>query len=219
MVTANKAVLAAHGEDLERVAAEAGATLAYSASVGGGTPVLELLDRLKWEGVAGIEGVLNGTTNYILRQLAEGASWGGAIREAQERGFAEADPTLDLDGTDAASKLAIALRRGTGQWVELDSLPVEGIEGLSEEDIRDAREGGDRIRLVASYSAEGTGWVRPLRLGSESVLGETRDEWNRLVVHLLGGTSLKVEGKGAGRWPTAESVVADLMDVARAARG
>ena len=215
VVSANKAVLAAHGQELQALAATSGSTLSYSASVGGGAPILEMFQRVDWDSVVGVEGVLNGTTNYILEKLGAGASWSTAVEEAKAHGFAESDPTYDLDGTDAAQKLAIVLGQGVGRPIELESLCWEGITELSTEAVLDAKANGERIRLVASYSPGGKGTVAPRSVPMDSLLGMVNDEWNRVIVYFEGGESVTVDGKGAGRWPTAESVFADLMDICR----
>lgn len=201
VVTANKAVIAGRGPYLEALADQAGVHLCYSASVGGAMPAVETLKRLAGSVVA-FSGVLNATTNFVLDRMARGATLAGAVAEAQAAGYAEADPRLDLDGTDAAQKLVILARaafRCTPQ-----RLLQEGIEN-----VRNAR----GVRLVASCTAQ-AGEVRPVQLAPDHPLASTAGAENRLLVHLRDGSTLKLSAIGAGRWPTAEAVLADLYDIA-----
>ena len=201
VVTANKAVIAARGPYLEALAAEAGVQLLYSASVGGAMPALETLRRHAGE-VLGFSGVLNATSNYVLDRMSTGSSLERAVKEAQEAGYAEADPRLDLDGTDAFQKLIILARAAFGRAPA--RFRQEGIEY-----VQDAR----GVRLVATCDGN-EGEVRPLRLDADHPLASTAGAENRLVVQLRSG-SLLLSATGAGRWPTAEAVLADLYDLAR----
>jgi homoserine dehydrogenase len=202
VVTANKAIIAGRGPYLDALAREAGVHLLYSASVGGAMPALETLGRHAGSVVA-FSGVLNATSNYVLGRMARGLTLAQAVAEAQEAGYAEADPRLDLDGTDAAQKLVILARAAFGQAPQ--RLAQEGIER-----VRDAR----GVRLVASCTPD-AGEVRPVRLAPDHPLASTAGAENRLLVQLRGGSTLVLSATGAGRWPTAEAVLADLYDVAR----
>src|SRR4029077_10758413 len=151
VVTANKAVIAAHGEELHSLARANDVTLRYNAAVGGALPALETIARAKSIGpIHSISGVLNGTTNFVLDQLVKGSDFQDAIGAAQRMGYAEADPTLDLDGTDAAQKLIILARAAFDICLPLDAVDREGVEHLNLESLRTARGEGREIRLVAS---------------------------------------------------------------------
>lgn len=212
VVTANKDVLSHHGAALEALAEEYGVRLEFSASVGGGVPVLEA-SRGAWRR---IEGVVNGTCNFVLDRLAEGASFEAAVGQAKELGFTEGDPRLDLSGADSAQKLALIARRAFGAELVPEEIPCVGIEGLG------APPAGRVWRLVASCTRTPDGVcaeVRPVALSAEHPLAGARNEENRVLFLGDRGKSLLLKGKGAGRWPTTLSVVADLEDVvARAAR-
>ena len=204
VVTANKAVIAGRGPYLETLARESGVRLLYSASVGGAMPALETLRRAAGR-VTAFSGVLNSTTNYVLDRMAQGSSLESAVAEAQAAGYAEADPRLDLDGTDAAQKLVILARAAFGRAPQ--RLFQQGIER-----VRDAR----AVRLVASCDTNGAE-VRPVALPADHPLASTSGAENRLLVHLRDAEPLLLSATGAGRWPTAEAVLADLYDVAGAA--
>jgi homoserine dehydrogenase len=204
VVTANKAVIAARGPYLESVARGAGAQLLYSASVGGAMPALETLRRLAGR-VTSFSGVLNATTNFVLDQMAGGLSLAEAVQLAQKAGYAEADPKLDLDGTDAAQKLLILARAAFGRAPE--HLFQSGIE-----DLRPAQVASRRVRLVASCDGH-RGEVRALDLPQRHPLADCAGAENRLLVHLADGPPLFLSATGAGRWPTAEAVLADLLDL------
>jgi homoserine dehydrogenase len=218
VVTANKAVIAEHGPELARLAATRGVTLRHSAAVGGAVPMLERIERIRrTERIARIDAVLNGTSNYVLDRLAEGLPFAEAVREAQRRGFAEADPSLDLDGTDAAQKLAIVSRAAFGVVVDWRAIPRRGISGALP-----AAVAGRAVRLVASATATESGVrlsVRPVLAPAGHPLGKARGEENAAVIRLAGGRRVVLMGRGAGRWPTAEAVIADLFDLARRRAG
>jgi homoserine dehydrogenase len=219
VVTANKEVIASHGVWLERRAAASGAQLLYSASVGGEVPVLETVRRIHSGSIRAIRGILNGTTNFVLDRMAVGLSFDDAIRAAQERGLAEADPTRDLDGSDAVCKLSILVRVAFG----IDLPPVRirrlGIEDIGPADIRAAQEAGQTIRLVATclQTSEGIhAEVRPERLPVAHPLAQVRGEDNRVSIEFEGQPPLVLSGRGAGRWPSARSVLADVLDLVHA---
>ena len=201
VVTANKAVIAGRGPYLELLAREAGVQLLFSASVGGAMPALETLRRHAGS-VVGFSGVLNATSNFVLDRMSRGLSLAEAVKEAQAAGYAEADPRLDLDGTDAAQKLVILARAAFGRTPR--RLVQEGIENVG-----DAR----GVRLVASCDAS-SAEVRPLKLPEDHPLTSTAGAENRLLVQLRDAPPLLLSATGAGRWPTAEAVLADLYDIA-----
>lgn len=222
VVTANKSLIAAHGRELAAIAEEHGVRLLYAAAVGGAVPVLEAVQRIA-EGadpIDRIEAVLNGTSNFVLDRLAEGVPFEEAVRAAQAAGFAEADPTKDLDGTDAAEKLALVARAAFGRLVEAGDVQRRGLLGAGGTGPGEfGREPGRETRLVARAERGGEGGlrleVRPIELEPGHRLALTRGERNRVVVTLRSGVVVEVHGKGAGRWPTAESVVGDLLELAR----
>jgi homoserine dehydrogenase len=220
-VTANKALIATHGKELRALARRHGGTLAYSASVGGAVPVLETLASLPSGSVTSIEGVLNGTTNFVLDQVAGGASFDDAVRAAQDAGFAEADPTLDLDGTDVAQKLAIAAYSAWLYDVDASAIPRQGLDPRSCAPAATHVANGRRLRLVARCALDGL-TVRAsigLRaLPAEHLLAQLRDEENAVVLGLSNGSDLVLRGKGAGRWPTTQAVIGDLLSLPRTRR-
>ncbi len=219
VVTGNKEVVARHGVSLERIASASGVTLAYSASVGGAVPVLEQVKNLAARGPIGsIEGVLNGTCNYVLQRLAEGRDLDEAVREAQERGFAESDPTSDLSGRDSVNKLVILAKQAFGITISSDDIPYRGIEGLDSKTVQKARARGRVIKLVAACRKTNEGIqaeVHPAALPMDHPLAGARGEENRIRVEREVGEPVLLHGKGAGRWPTSLSVIADLLDLHR----
>jgi len=216
VVTANKAMVAARGLELARLAARHHTALRHSATVGGAVPVLETAARLAATGrLRSIEGALNGTTGFVLDRMAEGHSLAAAVRRAQAEGLAEADPSHDLEGIDLEAKLRVLSRIAFGREAEIVSRT--GIEGVRPASRRDAGEEGC-VRLLGRLQLAGRtarGTVAPERLPAAHPLGGLRDEQNGVVFHLEGGPPVVLRGKGAGRWPTAESVMADLFDLAR----
>jgi homoserine dehydrogenase len=218
VVTANKALLAAHGPELAGLARRRGARLLFSASVGGAVPALEAARRAAQSGaVRGVEGVLNGTCNFVLDQIAEGLDPASAVRLAQAEGFAEADPTLDLDGSDSAHKLILLARAAFGAELKFSAIRRTGIDRLDPARVRAARAAGKAVRLVASCRKNGTGFtarVEPVDLPLSHPLAQARGAENRVLIESALGARC-YSGQGAGRWPTAEAVLADLFDVVR----
>lgn len=222
VVTANKALLAAHGAELDTWAAAKGVRVLRSASVGGGVPMLETLTRVAAEvGVASFEGVLNGTTNFVLERVRQGDTFEVAVRTAQRLGYAEADPTRDLDGTDAFEKLVLLCRAAFGTDADLSGLTRVGLVGPGSCQLPDAQ-GKGAVRLVA-WAARGargdiSGGVGPTVVPEGHVFHVLPGATNRLCVRDVRGGTHTCGGAGAGRWPTAESVMADLWDLRRGAR-
>ncbi|MFU8822258.1 MAG: homoserine dehydrogenase, partial [Gammaproteobacteria bacterium] len=220
VVTANKPVVAEHGPLLEALAARHGRRLAYSASVGGSLPALELARAAAAAGQPrALEGVLNGTCNYILDRVAAGAAFDEALAEAQRLGYAEADPAQDLSGDDAAAKLRILARAAFGAELGREAVRVAGIAGLDDAGVRDGAADGVATRLVAGCRLGGNvleSEVGPRRVPASGALAQVRGEWNLLRIELEDGAEVVARGKGAGRWPTAEAVFADIMDAWRA---
>lgn len=218
VVTANKALLAEEVDALDGLAARRGVSLRFSAAVGGALPALETVRRVAASGrIRGIAGVLNGTCNFVLDRCAAGASFPDAVSLARVAGYAEADPTLDLDGSDAAQKLSLLIREAFGEAVPWESIPRRGIADLDERALAAAVRRGKRVRLVASCERMDGGLragVQPFELPPDHPFAETTGAENALLVELEGGERVRIAARGAGRWPTTEAVLADLHDLA-----
>jgi homoserine dehydrogenase len=214
-VTANKALVAAYGPRLAALARRRGGRLDFESSVGGGIPVVRALrDSLGLAGIRGVQGVLNGTTNFILTRMAEGRPYAGALAAARAEGFAEADPIRDLDGTDAAEKISILAWLAFG--VRPDTLPIRrrGIVPHAERLVRDARALGGAMRLVAECVRTSDGVVASvepaiLQLGSE--LASIQDEQNLVIVDTERNGRIRLAGPGAGGDPTASALLGDMV--------
>ena len=220
VVTANKAMMAIHGTRLARQAEQVGVGLAYEAAVAGGIPIVKALR----EGLAGnrinrVYGILNGTCNYILTAMEEtGREFDEVLAEAQVLGYAEADPGFDVEGIDAAHKLALLTSLAFGRPVEFDSVFIEGIRDIGAVDIEYARELGFRIKLLAIARATESGVeqrVHPCLVSRDTPIAHVQGVFNAVVAEgdFVGRTVY--EGRGAGEKPTASAVVADLIDLAR----
>lgn len=211
VVTANKAVMAARGPALRALAERQDATLSYSAAVGGVVPVIETLRGVRGR-VAKIEGVLNGTSNFVLDRLAEGASLDAAVAEAQKLGYAEADPTDDLSGLDAARKLTLLAREAFGESLDAEQIPrAEAAAVAAWRPAGDGRIG----RLIATIHATDEGCTAKVELvpvEAAHPLAQCRGANNAVVITLKSGRTIELQGRGAGRWPTAESVLGDLLE-------
>ncbi len=220
VVTANKALLALHGAELAGAAEAGGAVLAFEAAVAGGIPVIKAVR----EGLAGnrirrVTGILNGTCNYILTQMRErGREFADVLADAQRLGYAEADPSFDVDGVDAAHKLAILAALAFGRPVRFADVHVEGIRAVSALDQSFARELGYRIKLlgIARQTTAGIDTrVHPCMVPEAAPLARVDGVYNAVVVETDFAGRLMLEGRGAGAGPTASAVVADLIDIAR----
>jgi homoserine dehydrogenase len=220
VVTANKALLAEYGRDIYASARRLGVHLGFEASVGGGIPILgALAGGLAANRIQTMVGILNGTSNYILtRMTREGLAYEKAVEEAVRLGFAEDPPTLDVNGTDAAHKLAILLSVASGVPMDFRTLYREGIEGLSPDDIQFAGDFGYQIKLLA-IARLGNGWiearVHPAMIPKDHILANVNEAYN--AIYLEGdfvGPNL-FYGLGAGRRPTGSAVVSDIMEVSR----
>lgn len=213
VITANKALVARRWRQLGRFAAAHNPRLRFSAAVGGEVPVLETVRALaSRDGITRVRGVINGTCNFVLDRLETGASFADAVSEAQARGFAETDPHTDLSGQDAAYKLEL-IARTAFRHAETPRLDVQGIENVSGEDIAAARSSHRRIRLVASCESNGdpvSGKVGVEALTGDDYLAATAGEENRVEIETRSGETVRLCGRGAGRWPTAGSVLADV---------
>lgn len=215
IVSANKAVIARR-PDLAQRAAERGLILRHSAAVGGELPVLETLARLKRERreVISVAGVLNGTSNFVLDRLGEGASLSTAVAAAQALGFAEADPSADLEGRDAAAKLTLISRAAFGR--DPDNISLDPIDDTTPRCVRESAACGYRIRQVASLKRTGDAVEASVALTPRPAgdpLGDARDEENAVRIVCGDGDAILLTGRGAGREATAASVLADIRAI------
>ncbi len=220
VVTANKALMATHGEEVMQTAAEAGREIAFEASVGGGIPIIgPLKHALIANRISSVMGIVNGTTNYMLTRMVEdGLSYDDALKEAQERGFAEADPTADVDGFDAAAKIAILASIAFNSRVTLDDVHTEGIRNITTMDLDAAHDMGYCVKLLAlaHLTEEGIDVrVHPTMLPLSHQLATVDGVYNALYVtgDSVGETMFFGEGAGAG--PAASAVMGDVLEVAR----
>jgi homoserine dehydrogenase len=219
IVTANKALLAEHGPELFTKARELGRSIAFEASVAGGIPIIANISQcLSANQIESLEGILNGTSNFIVTQMDEnGSAYDDVVRKAQELGYAEADPTMDVDGTDAAQKLAILAHLAFGATVDWNDIPKIGIDGLNTVDLSYARKLGYRIKLLAIANLAEDGLelsVSPTLVPIGTPLAEVRDAFNAIQVVGDAVGPVFYHGLGAGQMPTASAVAADLIDTA-----
>lgn len=220
VVTANKALLAEHGLELARLAEEKDVALNFEAAVAGGIPVIKTLrESLSANQVRRVYGILNGTCNYILTTMTEEQrAFEDVLKEAQERGYAEADPTFDIGGFDTAHKLAILTSIAFGTEVAFDQIHVEGIEQITEADIEAAEDMGYRIKLlgVAMQTASGIeARVHPAMVHRDSAIAEVSGVTNAVAIDADFCGSILLVGPGAGAHPTASAVAGDIVDIAR----
>jgi homoserine dehydrogenase len=220
VVTANKALLAVHGAELAAAAEARGVALAFEAAVAGGIPVIKAIrEGLAGNRISRIAGILNGTCNYILTQMRErGREFAEVLADAQKLGYAEADPSFDIDGVDAAHKLAILAALAFGRPVAFDAVYVEGIRRISALDIAFATELGYRIKLlgIASHSEAGIETrVHPCMVPQSAPIARVDGVFNAVVAEGDFVGRVMLEGRGAGAGPTASAVAADLIDLAR----
>jgi homoserine dehydrogenase len=220
VVTANKALLAAHGNEIFAAAGKKGVDLAYEASVGGCMPIIKTLrESLLGNRVEAMSGILNGTCNYILSKITdEGISFGTALSQAQENGYAEADPTLDVQGYDTAHKLAILSALAYGMPINLADIYIEGISRISPMDIDYAGQFGYRIKLLAISKNMGNAVqarVHPTMIPCDNLLASVNGNLNAISVTADAVGDILLYGYGAGMMPTASAVVADIVDLAR----
>jgi homoserine dehydrogenase len=220
VVTANKALLALHGREIYGAAARKGVEVLFEAAVGGGIPVLSAIrGNLAGNNFATVLGILNGTCNYILTKMTkDGADFGDVLKKAQELGYAEADPTFDIEGIDTAHKLSILLSLCFGTRVEFKDIHTEGISSISSLDINYARDFGYKIKLLAIGKRDGErieARVHPTMIPVNYPLADVDGAFNaiRLTGDFVGPVMLY--GRGAGMDPTASAVVGDVMDIAR----
>ncbi|HEY7978923.1 MAG TPA: homoserine dehydrogenase [Rhizomicrobium sp.] len=224
VVTANKALLAYHGAELAALAEENNVALKFEAAAAGGIPIVKALrESLIAYGIDSVRGILNGTCNYILTQMeATGQSFADVLKEAQKLGYAEADPTLDVGGGDTAHKLAVLSALAFGVTPNLKSMKIEGIEHITPDDIRFAREFGYRIKLLGLARKRGDHIdqrVQPAMVKLATPLADVEGPFNAVVANAGEAGPFFFEGRGAGEAPTAGAVIADLVDIARGSVG
>ena len=220
VVTANKALIAAHGPALQRLADEHGASLQFEAAVGGGVPVVRTLrGELGGHGVRTITGILNGTTNYLLTAVADGARFADALADAQARGFAEADPSRDLQGLDAADKIRILAWLAWGVDPSAQEVLVEPLPRDPESLVRQAAARRGVLKYLAGAVRDDDGtvrtWVRPVIIPRDHALAAVRDEENAVHIDSESLGVLRLQGRGAGGSATASAVLGDLLAAAR----
>jgi homoserine dehydrogenase len=220
LVTANKALLAVHGAELAQAAEERGVALGFEAAVAGGIPVIKALrEGLSGNRISAVAGILNGTCNYILTQMRErGREFADVLADAQKLGYAEADPSFDIDGIDAAHKLAILAALAFGRPVAFEDVHVEGIRRISAVDIAFASELGYRIKLLGIARQTEAGIetrVHPCMVPQTAPIARVDGVFNAVVAEGDFVGRVMLEGRGAGEGPTASAVVADLIDIAR----
>jgi homoserine dehydrogenase len=222
VITANKKVIAESGTRLHSLADLSGARLYYSAAVGGAVPMLEAVERVSESGrITSLRGVVNGTTTFVLNELARGITFDDALRSARACGLAEADATLDLNGTDAAHKLVLLIRAAFGVNLDPSEVDTTGILDITPEYVRNQAASDRVVRLVASVDFdEGriSARVCATVLLPDDPLARTQGAECCLVIGREGEPEFVLRGKGAGRWPTTESVMADLFSILRTSR-
>jgi len=219
VVTANKALLAQHGPQLFDRARELGRSIAFEASVAGGIPIIANISQcLSANQIESLQGILNGTCNFIVSKMdSEGADYEATLAEAQQLGYAEADPTMDVDGTDATQKLAILAHLAFGARVDWSKIPRRGIDGLQAVDFKYSKQLGYRIKLIALAQLTDQGLVlnvSPMLVKIGKPLAEVRANFNAVGVVGDAVGPVFFQGQGAGQMPTASAVVADLIDTA-----
>jgi len=220
VVTANKALLAVHGSEIFAAAHAKGVTVAFEAAVAGGVPIIKALregltaNRIQW-----IAGIINGTTNFILSEMRDkGLDFDAALKDAQRLGYAEADPTFDIEGIDAAHKATIMSAIAFGIPVQFDKAYVEGITQLAAQDIKYAEQLGYRIKLLGITKRAPGGIelrVHPSLVPARRLIANVEGAMNAVMVHGDAVGTTLYYGKGAGSEPTASAVIADLVDITR----
>ena len=227
VVTANKALLALHGKEVFEAARRGGADVAFEASVGGGIPILRSLrEGLAANHIESVHGIINGTTNFVLTQMEQaGEPFDVVLKRAQDLGYAEADPSFDVDGIDAAHKITLLASMAFGAELTFKEVPTEGIRDITPLDIESAEEFGYRIKLLGITKRRVTEGrerievrVHPTMIPAESLLAKVDGAMNAIAVHGDAVGPTLFYGAGAGELPTASAVVADLIELAREVR-
>lgn len=221
VVTANKAAVAANYSKLMETAKANNIMFKFEASVGGGIPILgTLTGPLRANKFEEVMGILNGTTNYILTMMTkEGLEYETALKDAQDQGFAEADPTADVEGIDAANKLSILMALMFDKYVAPKDIPTTGITSITKEKIDEARENGCKIKLIAHAKKTETGdieyEVRPMYISATHPLANINKEFNAVFIKGNAVDDLMFYGKGAGPLPTGSAIMGDVIDISK----
>lgn len=221
VVTANKALLAHYGADLAALAEQKDVALGYEAAVAGGIPIIKTMkEGLSGNFIRSVYGILNGTCNYIPTVMRDtGEDFDKVLKDAQDAGYAEADPSLDIDGIDAGHKLSLLASLAFGVKPEFDNLPMRGIRDITARDIKYASELEYEIKLLGIASRRGDGrilqTVEPCLVPKSSQIAKVDDAYNAVFVRGNFVEEVMLQGKGAGQGPTASSVVSDVIDIAR----
>ena len=221
VVTSNKELVATHGVELMKIAREKGIAYMFEASVGGGIPVIRpIVQGLAADEITEIMGILNGTTNYILAEMInKGTSFDDALKDAQQRGYAEKDPTADIEGYDTRRKIAILSSLCFGKAVDDSQIPTEGITKVTLDDIAEAEKRGCVIKLIghSKKNADGTitAEVKPMELPKDNPLSGIEGVFNGILINGSVTGDVMFYGRGAGKKPTASAVVADVVDIIR----
>lgn len=216
VVTANKAVIAKHGKEIFDAAEKNNVKINFEAAVGGCIPIIKTIrESYSSDKITAIYGILNGTTNYILSRMEEGQSYDESLKKAQELGFAEADPTFDVEGIDAAQKIVILSRLAYNSFIDLD-IPVTGITKLKKSDLQYAKELGYKIKLLAisKLDKELDIRVQPVMIPLKHGLSAVNEEINAAYITSEQTKETMLYGRGAGKLPTATVVVSDIVDIA-----
>lgn len=218
VITANKDLISEYGDELIALANKYNVSLNYEASVGGSIPILRTIkESLAAHPVSSITGILNGTTNYILSKMYnENLSYDIALKEAQEAGFAESDPSSDVLGFDAARKLSILVRLGMNKVLKVKDILMDGITNLDEKDMAIAKQLGYKIKLISkaiNYDHCLHAFVKPVYVRSTSMLGLIDNEYNTVAIDLEAIGEMHFTGKGAGKEPTASAIYGDILDL------
>jgi homoserine dehydrogenase len=220
VITANKKLLAEDGEEIFKAQSQPRACLGFEASVGGGIPCIQALrDGLIGNRINSVTGILNGTTNYILTRMEDDQlSFDAALKDAQKKGFAEADPTFDIEGFDAAHKITILSRIAFNKRINFSSIPIEGITKISKEDIMYAGEMRFNVKLLGTAKLLGEELeisIQPAMLSQKHPLASVRNEFNAVMFSCDMTGPIILYGKGAGSLPTASAVISDIIQIAQ----
>jgi len=221
VVTPNKAVIAANYDMFRKAAEDGGVQIRYEASVGGAIPVIETIRKsLVANQITKVQGIVNGTTNYILTKMEEeNMSYGDALKQAQANGFAEQDPTADVEGIDSANKLSILIAECFGVYIKPTELDRTGISRLTRDDLRLATQNGCKLKLIASAELREDGsieaFVRPTEVPQDSPLANVRNEFNGILLSCNMADQIFLSGRGAGMDPTGSAMAADIVSLAK----
>ena len=216
IITANKAIISEFGEEIFTLARENKVSIHYEAAVGGVIPVVETTENyLAANSIKSIKGIFNGTCNFILTKMDQGLSYEEALKITQEKGFAEADPTLDVNGADTAHKITILSRLAFGNNISINDIDYKGITDLTDEDFSKAKQKNCKIKLMGSANDKGEVYVEPVVISNNDVLSRFDNEYNAIIIEGDYSGPILLAGKGAGRYPTAIAVVNDIIKAAK----